>query len=65
MIDLPWNRIEQDGMAELLLQLGDAVVGTVRVLFFAPSPDPSVPALWILGAMQPDEADGSLKNAIY
>lgn len=65
VIDLQWSRIEQDGLAELLIQLDDGVVGTVRVLFFEYSPDPSVPTLWILGAMRAGEAFGSLQHAIY
>lgn len=65
VIDLQWSRIEQDGLAALLIQLDDGVVGTVRVLFFEHSPDPSVPTLWILGAMRAGEAFGSLQHAIY
>lgn len=65
VIDLQWNRIAQDGLAELLIQLDAGVVGTVRVLFFEDSPNPSVPTLWILGGMRADEAFGSLQHAIY
>lgn len=65
VIDLQWNRIEQPGLAELLIQLDDGVFGTLRVLFFEHSPDPSVPTLWILGAMRADEAYSSLQHAIY
>lgn len=65
VIDLKWNRIGQDALAELLIQLDDGVADTVRVLFFEHSPDPSVPTLWIHGAMRADEAFGSLQHAIY
>lgn len=65
VIDLQWNRLEPSGLAQLFVQLDDGVVGTVRVLFFEHSPEPSVPTLWILGAMRADEAYGSLQYAIY
>lgn len=65
VIDLQWNRLEQTGLAELLVQLDDGAVNTVRVLFFEHSPDPSVPTLWILGGMRAGEAFGSLQHATY
>ncbi len=65
VIDLQWNRVEPTGLAELLVQLDDGVVDTVRVLFFEHSPNPPVPTLWILGGMRSDETFGSLQYAIY
>lgn len=66
IIDLPWTQLEHpNGLAELLVQLDDGVVDTVRVLFFEYSPDPSVPTLWILGGMRADGAFDSFQHAIY
>lgn len=64
-IDLQWQRLEPTGLSELLVQLDDGVVDTVRVLFFEHSPDPQVPTLWILGGMRADEAFGDLQHLIY
>ncbi|QDV42214.1 hypothetical protein Enr13x_20590 [Stieleria neptunia] len=66
VIDLQWKWLEQpNGLAELLVQLDDGFVGTVRVLFCEHSPNPSVPTLWILGGMRADEAFDSPQHTIY
>ncbi|WP_417730837.1 hypothetical protein [Rosistilla oblonga] len=66
LVDLQWKQVEQpNGLVEVLVELDDGVVDSVRVLFFEYSPNPTVPTLWILGGMRADETLGSLQHAIY